>query len=90
MKETNKKIFVSSQEDRGLLVKFLKNKIHLSFCGDESDVPRKIVFSNDDFLELCSDVSSELNKSDNKSQKGYVTNLLDEMTRRNDEFNNKR
>ena len=85
MKETNKKIFVSSQEDRGVLIKFLKDKVHLSFWGEESDVPRKIVFSNDDILKFCSDVSSELNKQD-KSEKGYVTDLLNEMNSRNDEF----
>ena len=87
MKKDNKKIFVSSEEDRGVLVKFLKDKVHLSFWGEESDIPRKIVFSNDDFLEFCSDISRELNKQ-NESQRGYVTNLLNEMNSRNDEFIN--
>jgi hypothetical protein len=84
MKKTNKKIFISSEEDRGVLVKFLKDDVHLSFWGDEADVPRKIVFSNEDILELCSYVSNELNTKE-ETGKEYVTNLLNEMNARNNE-----
>ena len=85
MKKTDKKIFISSEEDRGIWVKFLKNKIHLSFWGDESDVPRKIEFSNDDILAFCHYVSEKLSAEEEETGRQYVTNLLNEMNARNDE-----
>ena len=86
MSKVNKKIFVSSEEDRGVLVKFLKNKTHLSFWGDEADVPKKIVFSNDDVLELCTYIINEIQgkeKETPESSREYVHNLLTQMNIRN-------
>ena len=86
MKKASKKIFVSSEEDRGVLVKFLKNKTHLSFWGDEADVPKKIVFSNDDILELCIYIIDEIHGGEAEtadSSREYVHGLLSQMNIRN-------
>lgn len=86
MKKAEKKIFVSSKEDRGILIKFLKNKIHLSFWGQEADVPKDIAFSNEDILEICEHIVEALQGEEEEtveSSKEYVHNLLTQMNIRN-------
>jgi len=85
MKKAEKKVFISSEEDRGVLIKFLKDKVRLSFWGNEEDIPKEIVFSNEDILELCTHVTEEINKEKSVSSRQYVTGLLDEMNARNNE-----
>jgi len=51
MKE-NKKVFVSSASDRGIMVKFLKKgRVSLSFWGN--DEPKNISYSETEAKELC-------------------------------------
>ncbi|MAH45252.1 hypothetical protein CMI37_05450 [Candidatus Pacearchaeota archaeon] len=86
MKKTEKKIFISSKEDRGILIKFLKNKIHLSFWGGEADIPKDIAFSNEDILEICEHIIESLREDDQEtveSSKEYVHNLITQMNIRN-------
>lgn len=55
MKEiSNKKVFLSSDADRGILVKFSKgkNKVLLSFWGN--DDPKNVSFSKKEALDFCS------------------------------------
>jgi len=56
MKANNKivkKVFVSSASDRGILVKFSKDKekISISFWGN--DDPKNIFFSKEEALDIC-------------------------------------
>tara|TARA_B100000959_G_C14847191_1_gene568550 strand:+ start:63 stop:335 length:273 start_codon:yes stop_codon:yes gene_type:complete len=56
MKANNKivkKVFVSAASDRGILVKFSKNKekVSISFWGN--DDPKNISFSKEEALDIC-------------------------------------
>jgi len=89
MSKTEKKVFVSSQEDRGILVKFLKDEVRLSFWGEETDSPRDIAFSKKDILEICKHITDNLQDDDYpqetlESSKEYVHNLLNQMNLRNE------
>ncbi len=86
MKKPKKKAFVSSKEDRGIIIKFLKNKTTLSFWGDEADVPREIDFSNEDALAFCNYIIEELSEDndDLREIKEWSGNLLEQMNRTKD------
>ena len=77
------KIFISSEEDRGVFVKISENKTYLSFWGNEDDVPREIVFKDEDILGLCNYIINEIKEKKGKTPKEYVHDLLNEMNERN-------
>ena len=57
-----KKVFTSDKEDRGLFVKILKNKVSLSFWGDDN--PNKIALSNEEAKAMCSHILDNINKEE--------------------------
>ena len=80
----NKKIFISSNEDRGIFVKISENKTCLSFWGDEEDAPREITFRDEDVLDLCNYIINEIKEARGKTPKEYVHDILSEMNDRNE------
>ena len=75
MKENqNKKVFVSSKSDRGILVKFSKGKERVSFSFWGDDEPKNISFSAEEALELCEYI---IQNADKKNEE-HGTNIFDE------------
>ena len=62
MKEVDKKAFVSSNTDKGILIKFSKgkNRVSLSFWGD--DKPNNISFTAEEALEICEYIKQNITK----------------------------
>jgi len=85
-KKSNKKIFISSNEDRGILIKPLKNKVSLSFWGADDDVPNKINFSHEDIQELGEYL---LKLSSKPEEKRSMLPFLEEMNHKNTIFDPK-
>jgi len=53
MSKIDKKVFISSSSDRGILVKFSKDKekVSISFWGNDN--PKNISFLKEEALEIC-------------------------------------
>jgi len=74
-KNPNKKVFVSSKSDRGILVKILDQKVSLSFWG--SDNPKNVSFSKEEAMDMCVYIienidESSLNESRDVFGEAYV------------------
>jgi len=64
--KNNKKVFVSSSSDRGILVKFLKNdKVSLSFWGN--DDPKNISYSKEEIEKFCEYILGGIKKESSAS-----------------------
>jgi hypothetical protein len=56
-KSPNRKVFVSSKSDRGILVKVLDKTVSLSFWGNDN--PKNISFSKEEALDFCKYITEE-------------------------------
>ena len=78
-KSPNKKVFVSSKSDRGILVKILNQKVSLSFWGDGN--PKNISFSKEEALDLCAYVIENINEQASDNDKEEAITPFDEAHR---------
>ncbi len=77
---------MSSDEDRGILVKALKNKVSLSFWGDDDDMPKKIVFGYEDIRELGEHLLGVVSPQKDGGVEDHIENFLEEMKQKNANF----
>tara|TARA_Y100000588_G_C13765608_1_gene715916 strand:- start:330 stop:623 length:294 start_codon:yes stop_codon:yes gene_type:complete len=78
MKEIDKKVFVSSNADKGVLIKFSKgkNRVSLSFWGD--DKPSNISFTAEEALEMCEYIKQNIIKKP-EAEKDIFQNTFENM-----------
>ena len=84
-KSPNKKVFVSSASDRGILVKITndKQKISLSFWGN--DAPKNISFTQEEALDFCDHIINVINQKDDEEDNIFSTafkNMTEQLPER--------
>jgi hypothetical protein len=66
--KTEKKVFLSSASDRGILVKFSKDKkkVSISFWGNDN--PKNISFSKEEALDICEYILENARQQDGQQK----------------------
>jgi len=80
MKENqNKKVFTSSKSDRGILIKFSKEKERVSFSFWGNDNPKNISFSAEEALELCKYITQNAKKENEVDEKSIFEKTFENI-----------